>query len=242
MAAAVVAAPLTFAGTPAQAQEVITDEHACVEAGGWWFLDENEFGGTCSLPVYPENDCLEAGGISYDPYTDTCNFPLPEEEDEVVEEAPAAEKAEGNVNTNTNTATSVNRQSTNVNNTYVQAPRATVAPAAPSTSTSQVGDVIVPLPSIGISGFGSRDENTYGFNSQRNTYGAQFGFSIPLGTGQARRAADAEIARRDADERFRLIQEATWMQQNGVLSEEVHPEHWEALYGTPVVVETFSFE
>ena len=60
MAAAVVAAPLTFAGTPAQAQEVITDEHACVEAGGAWLLAENEFGGECFNPADTKaNDCVE---------------------------------------------------------------------------------------------------------------------------------------------------------------------------------------
>ena len=129
-----------------------------------------------------------------------------------------------------------NSQTVNFN----QAPDAAIAPAPNPTAPGRVGDVVVPLPTVGVSAFGSRDTSVFGDDSQRSTYGAQFGFSIPLGTGQTRRAAEQVIARRDAEMRFQLIQEATYMLQAGVLSEEVHPEHWAALYGTPI--ETVSFD
>ena len=144
--------------------------------------------------------------------------------------------------TTTNNVDESNNSSSSSNNSIniQQAPQAVVAPRAPRTAPGQVGDVVVPLPTVGVSAFGSRDANVFGGDSIRDTYGVQAGFSIPLGTGQTRRAADQVIARRDAEMRFQLIQEATYMLQAGVLSEEVYPEHWAALYGTPV--ETVSFE
>ena len=121
-----------------------------------------------------------------------------------------------------------NNQSINIQD----APEAAVAPAPNPTAPGRVGDVVVPLPTVGVSAFGSRDNNVFGNDGERSTYGVQAGFSVPLGTGQTRRAADQVIARRDAEQRFQLIQEATYMLQAGVLSEEVHPDHWAALYGS----------
>ena len=121
-----------------------------------------------------------------------------------------------------------NNQSINIQ----QAPEAVVAPTPNATAPGRVGDVVVPLPTVGVSAFGSRDNNVFGNDSERSTYGVQAGFSIPLGTGQTRRAADQVIARRDAEMRFQLIQEAAYMLEVGVLSKEVHPDHWAALYGS----------
>ena len=121
-----------------------------------------------------------------------------------------------------------NNQSINIQ----QAPEAVVAPTPNETAPGRVGDVVVPLPTVGVSAFGSRDTNVFGGDSERSTYGVQAGFSIPLGTGQTRRAADQIIARRDAEMRFQLIQEAAYMLEVGVLDKEVHPDHWAALYGS----------
>ena len=121
-----------------------------------------------------------------------------------------------------------NRQT--INQTYIDIPEATVAPLPQNGVPGQVGDVITPLPSVMGGGFATRDNDIFG--GDRTTSGVTLGFQIPLGTGQTRRAAEQIIARREAASRFQLIQEATWMLQQGVLSETAHPEHWAALYGT----------
>ena len=136
------------------------------------------------------------------------------------------------VNRTNNKTTNKQVQRSNQSINIQQAPEAVVAPTPNETAPGRVGDVVVPLPTVGVSAFGSRDTNVFGGDSERSTYGVQAGFSIPLGTGQTRRAADQVIARRDAEMRFQLIQEAAYMLEVGVLSKEVHPEHWAALYGS----------
>ena len=131
-----------------------------------------------------------------------------------------------------------NGNSQTLNYTNIDVPEATVAPLPENGVPGQVGDVIVPLPSITGGAFITEDDGVFGLND-RDTRGVTLGFQIPLGTGQVRRAAEQVIARRESAQRFQLIQEATWMLQRGILSEDVHPEHWAALYGAPSVAPLF---
>ena len=134
--------------------------------------------------------------------------------------------ANGGSSTNNN-SNSGNRQTTN----FIDIPEATVAPPVTTSAPSRVGDVVVPLPSIGVSAFGTRDNDVF-YGEDRTTTGAQIGFHFPLGTGQSRRAAEQVIARREGANRFQIMQEAVWLRDNGALSQEVHPAHWAALYGS----------
>ncbi|QIN96738.1 hypothetical protein [Synechococcus phage S-N03] len=140
-----------------------------------------------------------------------------------------------------------NRNSVNVNTggnsytTYGDLPEAAVAPLGQSAGRGQIGDIAVPLPTISAGGFasGSNYNDIYGAgNNNRSDYGVSIGVNIPLGAGEFRDAARREIARRDelaqaqADRNlFRLVQEAQWLQQQGLLSQEAHPRHYAALYG-----------
>jgi hypothetical protein len=137
-----------------------------------------------------------------------------------------------------------NAQSTTVNvggDTHIVTPEATVAPQFQGQSTGAIGDIIVPLPTIGLNGFATRDLD--GWGGQRDTYGVTFGFNVPLGAGEFREYATAEAQRREDRGNFRLIQEAIFLRDNGVLSKEAHPRHWAALYGAEEVAaaEKFSF-
>ena len=196
---ALAAAPLTFAGAPAQALP----------------CDLFNNSGTCEYTNGSNNT------------TTTVND----------------DSANQNVDTRNNQVSDQSNDQTNSQSINIQdAPEAVVAPTPNPTAPGQVGDVIVPLPTVGVSAFGSRDNNVFGGDTERSTVGVQAGFSIPLGTGQTRRAAEQVIARRDSAMRFQLIQEAAFMLQAGVLSEEVHPEHWAALYGTSLEVAPFEAE
>lgn len=140
-----------------------------------------------------------------------------------------------------------NNQSTTVNtggNSYTEygdLPETAVAPLGQSAGSGVIGDIAVPLPTISAGGFasGSSYDDIYGAGgSDRSDYGVSIGINIPLGAGEFRDAARREIARRDdlaqaQQDRnlFRLVQEAQWLRQQGLLSEQAHPRHWEALYG-----------
>ena len=142
-----------------------------------------------------------------------------------------------------------NSQSTTVNtggNSYTEygdLPETAIAPLGQSAGSGVIGDIAVPLPTISAGGFasGSNYNDLYGGgnNSNRSDYGVSIGINIPLGAGEFRDAARREIARRDqvaqaeADRNlFRLVQEAQWLRQQGLLNQEAHPRHWAALYGT----------
>jgi hypothetical protein len=142
-----------------------------------------------------------------------------------------------------------NSQSTTVNtggNSYTEygdLPETAVAPLGQSAGSGVIGDIAVPLPTISAGGFasGSNYNDLYGGgnNSSRSDYGVSIGINIPLGAGEFRDAARREISRRDAVAQaqadrnlFRLVQEAHWLQQQGLLNQEAHPRHWAALYGT----------
>ena len=140
-----------------------------------------------------------------------------------------------------------NSQATNIDlggNTYTEygdLPETAVAPLPGSGAPGQIGDIVVPLPNISAGAFASGSEynDIYGGgNNTRNDYGVSIGVNIPLGAGQFRDAAKAEMRRRSDRAQFLLIQEAVWLRDNGILSEEAHPRHWAALYGAP---ETFKF-
>ena len=110
--------------------------------------------------------------------------------------------------------------------------RAPVAPLPIADSVGRVGDVVVPLPNVGFGGFTSTRTNG------EMDYGVSVGVRVPLGAGQFRDAARDEARRRTDRAEFRLIQEAVWLRDQGILNEEGHPRHWAALYGAP---ETFKF-
>ena len=140
-----------------------------------------------------------------------------------------------------------NSQSTNINtggNTYTEygdLPETAVAPLPGSGAPGQIGDIVVPLPNISAGAFASGSEynDIYGGgNNTRNDYGVSIGINVPLGAGQFRDAAKAEMRRRSDRAQFLLIREAVWLRDNGILSEEAHPRHWAALYGA---TETFKF-
>ena len=101
-----------------------------------------------------------------------------------------------------------------------------IAPLPTSDSVGQIGDIVVPLPNIGFSGFTSTQSNG------DLDYGVSVGIRVPLGAGQFREAARAEARRRTDRANFRLIQEAVWLRDQGILNQEAHPRHWAALYGT----------
>jgi len=138
-------------------------------------------------------------------------------------------------NSNTSNSTSSNSNNNGGNSQLVNindTPEATVAPLPQNGVPGQIGDVIIPLPSIRGGVFTTRDNDIFINGSDRSTTGVSVGFQIPLGTGQVVAAAEQIVARRESAARFQLIQEATWMLQQGVLSETAHPEHWVALYGS----------
>jgi len=131
-------------------------------------------------------------------------------------------------------------------NTYTQygdLPETAVAPLPGSGAPGQIGDIVVPLTTISAGGFasGSNYNDIYGAgnNNNRSDYGVSIGINIPLGAGQFREAAEREIERRNDRAQFRLIQEAVFLRDNGLLSQEVHPRHYAALYGSST--KKFSF-
>ena len=110
-----------------------------------------------------------------------------------------------------------------------------IAPLPTSDSIGQIGDIVVPLPNIGIGGFTSTQPNG------DLDYGVSVGIRIPLGAGSFRQAA-SELRQARADRaQFRLIQEAVWLRDKGLLNQEAHPRHWAALYGTTAAAEKFTF-
>lgn len=134
-----------------------------------------------------------------------------------------------------------NSQSTTVStggNTYTQygdLPETAVAPLPGAGQPGQIGDIVVPLTTINMGGFasGSNYNDIYGSgNNARQDYGVSIGINIPLGAGQFREYAANEAQRRADRAQFRLIQEAIFLRDNGVLSEEAHPRHYAALYGS----------
>jgi len=141
-------------------------------------------------------------------------------------------------NTRSSSNANNNGNSQTLNYTNIDIPEATVAPLPENGVPGQIGDVVIPLPSITGGVFTTRDNDIF-YGGDRSTTGATIGFQIPLGTGQVVAAAEQVVARRESAQRFRLIQEATWMLQQGVLSAEAHPEHWAALYGAPSVAPLF---
>ena len=100
-----------------------------------------------------------------------------------------------------------------------------MAPLLSGSDDAVLDGVVVPLPTVGLSGFATRGDALYG---DRDDYGLTLGFRTPIGSGGFRAAA----IRRD---KFRAIQEALKLREQGVLDQEAHPEHWQALYG-PVAV------
>lgn len=110
-----------------------------------------------------------------------------------------------------------------------------IAPLPTSDSVGQIGDIVVPLPNIGLGGFTSTQPNG------DLDYGVSVGIRIPLGAGSFREAAN-ELRQARADRaQFRLIQEAVWLRDKGLLNQEAHPRHWAALYGTTAAAEKFTF-
>ena len=107
-----------------------------------------------------------------------------------------------------------------------------MAPLLDNSDQAVLDGVVVPLPTAGLSGFATRGDSLYG---ERDDYGLTLGFRTPLGAGRFRAAA----IRRD---KFRAIQEALKLREQGVLDQEAHPEHWEALYGPVAVSEEPSTE
>lgn len=107
-----------------------------------------------------------------------------------------------------------------------------MAPLLGNSDQAVLDGVVVPLPTLGLSGFATRGDSLYG---DRDDYGVTLGFRAPLGAGRFRSAA----IRRD---KFRAIQEALKLRQQGVLDQEAHPEHWEALYGPVAASEEPSSE
>lgn len=100
-----------------------------------------------------------------------------------------------------------------------------IAPLPITDSIGGIGDIQIPLPNVGVGAFTSTQSNG------ELDYGASVGIRVPLGTGFLRDAARAEIEARADRDAFRLIQEAVWLRDNGLLDEEVHPRHYAALYG-----------
>lgn len=115
-----------------------------------------------------------------------------------------------------------NRQSVNFEGDEREVP---IAPLPVTDSIGQIGDIVVPLPNVGLGGFSSTQSNG------ELDYGVTLGVRVPLGAGSFREAAEAEIQRRNDREQFRLIQEAVWLRDQGLLNEEAHPRHYAALYG-----------
>ena len=107
-----------------------------------------------------------------------------------------------------------------------------MAPLLDSSDQAVLDGVVVPLPSLGISGFATRGDSLYG---DRDDYGVSLGFRLPIGYDKYDRAA----RRRDL---FRATQEALLMRKQGILDPEAHPEHYEALYGPTEVAEEPSTE
>ena len=105
-----------------------------------------------------------------------------------------------------------------------------MAPLLSGSDDAVLDGVIVPLPTVGLSGFATRGDSLYG---ERDDYGVTLGFRTPLGAGRFRSAA----LRRDL---FRATQEALKLREQGILSQEAHPDHWEALYGPTVAAEESS--
>ena len=152
-------------------------------------------------------------------------------------------ESRSNANNNGNAQNTTVNTGGNTSIEYGDLPETAVAPLPGSGAPGQIGDIVVPLPTIGVGGFvsGSEYGDIYGdgFDNNRNDYGVSIGINIPLGAGEFRDAARREIARRDARAQeqadraqFRLIQEAVFLRDRGILSEEAHPRHYAALYGT----------
>ena len=110
-----------------------------------------------------------------------------------------------------------------------------IAPLPTSDSIGRIGDIQVPLPNVGLGGFTSTQSNG------ELDYGLSIGVRIPLGTGSFRGAAEAEMRRRSDRAQFRLIQEAVWLREQGILDQQAHPRHWAALYGSTTAAEKFAF-
>jgi len=107
-----------------------------------------------------------------------------------------------------------------------------VAPLLTRSDSAVLDNVVVPLPTFGLSGFATRGDASYG---DRDDYGVTLGFRAPIGAGGFKRAA----LRRDL---FRATQEALVLRKQGILSQEAHPEHYAALYGPTVAAEEPSTE
>jgi len=107
-----------------------------------------------------------------------------------------------------------------------------IAPLLSGSDDAVLDGVVVPLPTLGLSGFATRGDASYG---DRDDYGVTLGFRAPLGAGGFKRAA----LRRDL---FRATQEALVLRKQGILSQEAHPEHYAALYGPTVADEEPSTE
>lgn len=161
----------------------------------------------------------------------------------------SSDQSQSSSNTNTSQSNNSNRTSSrsssnnngnnqSLNYTNIDIPEATVAPLPENGVPGQIGDVVIPLPSIRGGVFTTRDNDIF-YGGDRSTTGATIGFQIPLGTGQVVAAAEQIVARRESAARFQLIREATWMLQQGVLDADAHPEHWAALYGAPPVASVF---
>lgn len=131
-------------------------------------------------------------------------------------------------NTNRNRNDNTNRNNNGSNQSVVfegDQREVPIAPLLERDSVGAIGDIAVPLPVISATGFASsRPDNT-------TDYGVSFGVRVPLGTGSFREAANEERQRRADRGQFRLIQEAVWLRDKGLLNEEAHPRHYAALYG-----------
>lgn len=133
----------------------------------------------------------------------------------------------GNSFSSSNSSTSSNSANRSSQSISIQGDQreVPVAPLLENDSVGRVGDIAVPIPVISVTGFASsRHDNTA-------DYGATFGIRVPLGTGLFRDAAEEERQRRVDRGNFRLIQEAVWLREKGLLNRDAHPRHYAALYG-----------
>ena len=152
-------------------------------------------------------------------------------------------QSQSNSQSQSSSSTSSANNAGNNQNITIQGdmPEAAVAPLPNAGAPGQIGDIVVPLPNVSAGAFGSgADYGNYYGDGNRYDYGVSVGVNIPLGAGRFRAAAEEEIAARADRNAFRLLQEAIWLRDNGVLNQEAHPRHWEALYGA-TTAEKFTF-
>lgn len=120
-----------------------------------------------------------------------------------------------------------NRQTVNVENTGNNYYRGDtpVAPLSLPAAPAGVGDVIVPLPSFGVSGFVTSIDDPWGSGSGDSTdAGFTFGIQIPMGGREFKEAALLRA-------KFKLAQEAKWLKDNGMLNKDQFPEHYALVHG-----------